>query len=168
MRGKPPALPLTVNKRQLIILKKQFCKVNILESFKQRVGIILSGSEGKSISQTSKDIGVSRNKVSHWRDRWKFSYQELLFLESDESIKDHEILKKIKEILTDKPRSGAPPRITLYQKELITALACKSPKDYGIPMTNWTHQMLAHVAMADNIVDKISKSHIGNILKKTN
>jgi len=72
----------------------------------------------------------------------------------------------IREILKDKPRSGTPKRITLEAEELIVALACGKPENHGIQMSQWTHEMLAHVAKIEAIVDQISPRHIGNILKK--
>ena len=170
MRGKPPAVPLTVSDRQRDILEKEYCKVNIRASFKQRVSIIVAGIQGVSISETGRDLGISLNTVRKWRRRWESAQEELCEFEYDQSgkpIKDHILRKKIDEILTDKPRSGAPKRITLSQEQQIVSLACEKPEKHGIEMDYWTNKMLAHVAIARKIVSSISPQYCGRILKKT-
>ena len=72
MRGKPPAVPLTVSDRQRDILEKEYCKVNIRASFKQRVSIIVAGIQGVSFSETGRDLGISLNTVRKWRRRWEY------------------------------------------------------------------------------------------------
>ncbi len=172
MRGIPTALPLTVNERQRDILEKEYHKVNIPSSYKQRVSIVVSGMEGKSIHETSRNLGVSLNTVRRWRRRWESGQEELRALEHDEQgirVKDHVLRTKIKEeVLSDLPRSGAPKRITLAQEQQIVGLACEKLEDHDIEMDYWTREMLAHVAKARKIVDSISPRYVGTILKKTN
>ena len=171
MRGIPPSAALPASDLQLGILEKEYRKVNNLVSFRERVGIILWGIRGISNYQTTKDLGVSLTKVKQWRRRWEEGWEGLCAEEMDaegEVQRNHLILTKIKEVLLDKPRSGAPKRFTLAQEQQIVALACDKPEKYDIPITNWTQEMLAHVAKTKKIVDSISSSQIGNILKKTN
>ncbi len=170
MQGKPPALPLTVSDRQSDILKKEYHKVNISASYKQRVCIVVAGIRGESISETGRNLGISLNTVRKWRRRWECAQEELYEFENDQSgtpVKDHILRKRIDEILSDKPRSGAPKRITLAQEQQIVSLACEAPEKHGIEMDYWTNEMLAHVAMARKIVDRISPQYTGRILKKT-
>ncbi len=170
MRGTSPALPLTVIKRIHTIIEKESKKDKINVSLKKRLLIILSGIQGKSKYSTAKGLGVSKIMINQWRRRWSESKSEIeQAIEngcSSRPIKDHEILKMIKEVLSDKPRSGAPKLITMESEELIVALACDKPTNHDIEMSQWTHEMIAHVAMAKGFVDQISKSHVGNILKK--
>ena len=81
-------------------------------------------------------------------------------------VSDRELLSKMLEILSDLPRSGHPKRITLEQEQQIVAVACRKPKEFGIAMTQWNREMLAHVAMAEGIVDQISPRYVSEILKK--
>jgi putative transposase len=53
----------------------------------------------------------------------------------------------------------------MAQKQQITALACRKPQDYGIPITQWNREMLAQVAMAQGIVETISPRYISELLK---
>jgi transposase len=165
------AIPLTVNGHLQAILKKEFRKVKTAEFFKKRLGIIILGIEGWSNSHISKELGISRPTVIKWRSRWEESYAELCAYASqvsDKNLGNFKLRVKIKDILSDEPRSGAPKRISLAEEQQISALATQKPEDHGIPMTQWTHQMLAHVAMAKGLVNTISSRHVGNILKKTN
>ncbi len=170
MRGIHPALPLTANSRIVRILEKVCRKGNIESLFKQRGLIILDGIQGKSKYGTRKEMGISKTMVNRWRERWNENISNLLKASeqghSGSPLKDYELLKMIKDILSDKPRSGTPKTITLEQEEQIVALACDKPVNHDIEMTNWTHQLLAHIAMTENIVEKISRRQIGNILKK--
>lgn len=66
--------------------------------------------------------------------------------------------------LTEKPRSGKPPRITGEQKARITALACSdAPEGHA----RWTLRLLADKAVEFRLVDSISYKTCGEILKKT-
>ena len=168
MRGRPSTLPITVNERVLQLLRKQYKKGKIRASFKARVGIILHCEKEESIAQCSRVLGISRKAVNHWRIRWLEEYKNLTLMAEQASVSDQELLDKISQILSDKPRSGKPKRISLSEEQQIVALACTKPSEYGIPLTNWTHKMLAKVVVAENIVSQISSSHIGNILKKRN
>ena len=170
MRGTPAALPLTVKPRIHSILERESKKDKISVSFKKRLLIILASIEGKSKYSIAEDLGVTKVMINQWRKRWSQSEpkieQAIQNGYSSRPLKDHEILKMIGEILRDKPRSGTPKRIILEAEELIVALACDKPENHGIQMSQWTHEMLAHVAKAEAFVDQISPRHIGNILKK--
>ena len=171
MRGLLPALQLTVSERQRCILEKEHRKVNNSYIYNQRISIVLSGIKGKSINETHRDLGVSLNTVRKWRGRWESGQERLRSLEKDEQglrIKDYLLSSHINELLSDKPRSGAPKRITLAQEQQIVSLACEAPEKHNIQMDYWTREMLAHVAKAMKIVDTISPRYISTILKKTN
>ncbi len=70
-------------------------------------------------------------------------------------------------LLRDRPRSGAPRRITLSQRQQIVALACEAPEDFGIEMTQWNREALAQeVAVDKGIVETISPRYVSVVLKK--
>ncbi len=170
MRGKSSALPLTVNSRLRSIIESQVNKVTISSQFKTRLAIIRDGINGKSILRTAKDLNTTRKTVKTWRTRWNESINDLIEAsQQNNSVngkKDYEIVNLILEVLSDRYRPGTPKRITIDQEEQIRALACTRPSEHNIPMTNWTHAMLAHVAMIEGIVDTISSRYVGVILKK--
>lgn len=172
MRGKTSkSLPLTVNPRIHRLLLKEFKKDKIPKRLHRRLQIILEGISGKSIYQSSRDLGCKEKTVRLWRTRWTEEIEDLLNAAEvgigSQELKDYELLNLIKELLSDKQRSGSPKQISIAQEEQIRALACTSPLDHGIQMTRWTHEMLAHVAKSNKIVDEISSRYIGTILKKT-
>lgn len=66
--------------------------------------------------------------------------------------------------LTEKSRSGKPPRITGESRARITALACSdAPSGHA----RWTLRLLADKSVELGFVDSISHNHVGEILKKT-
>lgn len=67
--------------------------------------------------------------------------------------------------LSEKPRSGRPPTISGKARATITALACSSvPEGYA----RWTLRLLAEKVVELEILDQISYTTVGEILKKTN
>ena len=70
----------------------------------------------------------------------------------------------LKSALTEKPRSGKPPRITGEEKARITALACSdAPEGHA----RWTLRLLADKSVELGFIDSISHNQVGEILKKT-
>lgn len=67
--------------------------------------------------------------------------------------------------LTEKPRSGKPPRLTGESRARITALACS---DAPAGHARWTLRLLADKAVELGFVDSVSHNHVREILKKTN
>ncbi|MGH2415094.1 MAG: helix-turn-helix domain-containing protein [Microcystaceae cyanobacterium] len=67
--------------------------------------------------------------------------------------------------LVDKPRSGAPKKITGEQKALVVASACSSPPTGH---QRWTLRLLADKLVELELIESISHSSVGAILKKTN
>jgi hypothetical protein len=114
-------------------------------------------------------LGISLNTVKSWRRRWESAYDDLVIYEShlhNQQVSPLDFRKRLINTLKDLPRSGAPKIITLAQEKQIIALACRKPADYQVEMTDWTHEMLAKVAIAKGIVASISSRQVGRILKK--
>jgi len=111
--------------------------------------ILLANGEGQTNKEIARQVGMNKCDVTRWTKRWMARATE-----------------PVEERLSDAPRSGAPDRITAEQWCQIIALACEPPEDHGLPITHWTHRELAQEVVKQNIVDTISPSHIGTILKK--
>jgi len=99
---------------------------------------------GKTMKAVEKDLQVSYVSVHKWA-------------------------KKYKEIgldfLQDKPRSGRPIGLSGEDRAKITALACSdAPKGYA----RWSLRLLADRLVELEIVENISHTDVGRILKKTN
>ena len=72
----------------------------------------------------------------------------------------------MEERLRDLPRPGAPDKISAEQCCRLFAMACESPAEYGLPITHWTHRELAEQLIGQGIVETISASQVGRLLKK--
>jgi len=167
-RGKPPAVAIAISERQYRLLEKESQKRTTLIQYQQRIKILLRASKGESNGQIKRELGLFLNTVKCWRKRWNDNYAALItFEQAGQAVSDGELLKAMLSTLKDAPRSGAPASISLAQKQQIVALACQKPVDFGIPITGWTHQLLAAVAVEQGIVNTISSRHLGTILKNT-
>ena len=111
--------------------------------------MILRVDEGQEYQVIAAQLGVDKHLVTTWIKRWL-------------GRQDTPIANR----LQDLPRSGAPDTISPEQWCQIIALSCESPSDYDLPITDWTHRELAREAMKQGILDTISPSHLGKMLKK--
>lgn len=80
------------------------------------------------------------------------------------NIKHRYQTEGLESALTEKSRSGKPPRITGEEKARITALACS---DAPSGHSRWTLRLLASKSVELGFVDSISHNHVREILKKT-
>ncbi|MCP5091362.1 MAG: helix-turn-helix domain-containing protein [Gammaproteobacteria bacterium] len=118
------------------------------QSLALRARMILALASGLSITETAEQLGVWRKTVSQWRRRW-------LTLSGS-----------ARERLSDEPRSGGPCRISAEEKCAIIALACKKPKDFGLPLSHWSASDLAREALQQNLVNSLSPRTAGRLLKR--
>lgn len=138
-----------------------------------RAKIILMANQGKSNAQITYELGLHADTVRLWRSRWAESQSKLSEVESEAfssgKLPDRRAYKQfvllIKEILGDKYRSGSPLKFEAEQFVAIIALSCQSPKDCGREVTHWTDRELADEAVKRGIVDEISVSTVGRLLK---
>ena len=105
---------------------------------------ILELHRGKTYAAVSRLLNVAYPTVVDWAQKYKSD--GLSFLE-------------------DKPRSGRPIGISGEERAKVTALACTDPPEgYG----RWSLRLLADKVVELDYFEKISHTHIGKILKKTN
>ena len=169
--GVAAASAISMSARQYKLLLGEKQKRTTLVQYQDRIGILLLASTqggGHSNCHIQRTLGISYNTVKSWRKKWMLNYPKLLALEEnkEEQISDKELLMSMLNILKDEQRSGCPRRISLAQEQQIVALACQKPIDFGVEMTTWTHELLAHVAMTKGIIDSISPRYVGMFLKK--
>jgi putative transposase len=98
---------------------------------------------GKTYTEVSQIVGVTKQTVSTWAKKYQESGLEFL---------------------TDQPRSGRPKIIDGLQRAEITALACSDPPE---GYTQWSLRLLADQAVELGIVETISYDTVREILKKT-
>jgi putative transposase len=136
----------------------------------QRAGIILDYAESGNKSSIASKYSVGRDTVRQWCERWQDCKDELERLEAEHqagSLSDTLYRRKLASILADAPRPGSPVTFTEEQKRLIIAVATRAPQDEGIPVTHWSHDLLARTVIDKDIVKTISPAQIGRFLKES-
>ena len=168
--GKGKALAeLRLSERQKGLLEQHMARRSTAAYEGSRIAIILGAFSGQSNSDLARHLAVNYKKVARWRNRWIAWQEKLCHFEQGvqgQGVSDRELLNKMLSLLRDAPRPGAPKVITLEQEQQIRALACRKPKDFGVPLTSWTHELLAMIAERKGLVDKISPRYVGVLLKK--
>jgi transposase len=110
--------------------------------------MILHLADGMNITDTAVRLGVWRKTVSYWRGRWLAGAGPAL------------------ERLSDAPRSGSPGHITAEEQCAIIALACRPPRDHGVPLSHWSASDLAREALRQGLVERLSPRTAGRLLKR--
>jgi transposase len=119
-----------------------------------RASIILAAAEGHNNVQVGQRVGVSREAVRLWRDRWV----RLQAVPLDDL--------SVAERLADAPRPGAPMRIGAEQVCAIIALACEAPTLSDRPISQWTGREIADEITRRGVVDTISPRHAARLVKR--
>jgi len=127
-----------------------------------RATMIVRLAAGLPKHAIAEEVRLTRKMIYIWYDRW-LAAQETLSGATEED--DTAFRQMIVEILTDRPRSGAPPTFTAEQVCDIMAFACQKPEDLGMPFTTWTPSELARTAVNQGIVSSISPASVGRFLK---
>jgi transposase len=115
-------------------------------------------------SAVAKAVGVDRDTVYLWLSRWRSAQEDLDRLESSE-LSAGLYRKKIEQLLCDAHRPGAPVTFSEAHKQQIIALASDSPEQAGVPVTHWSHELLAQAVITKGIVPSISPAQVGRFLK---
>lgn len=110
----------------------------------RRAHTLLMASEGKTDEVIAKTLHTSIATVE--RTRKQFCEENL------------------EATLKERPRSGKPQKLTNFAEAYLIATTCSdAPSGRG----RWTLRMLADKLVSLEIVDSLSKSTVGRILKKT-
>lgn len=118
-------------------------KSDVANNKYKRALTLLELDRGATYSAVAKMVGVVGQTPSEWAKK----YREIGL-----------------EMLADKPRPGRPKLIDGLQRAKITALACSEPPQ---GYARWSLRLLADKAVELELVESISHSEIGLILKKT-
>jgi len=160
------SLPMT-NRIKEVLLGLQR-KASLSVALSRRIQIIMYGADGKSNYWIKHEMGIGVNMVPLWRSRWLSHYEDIVKISRQkiDQLTTRQLKTKILEVLSDRPRTGAPPKFSEAQQAQIIALACDKPKNHGIPLPFWSMDRLAQKAIERQIVKGISAMHISRILKK--
>ena len=119
----------------------------------QRSQIILLLAKGRNLSEIGRQLGIERKTARLWYQRWQKSL-DILDMSLDNASKKS-LESRIKTLLSDAPRSGAPAQITPEQSTHLIAIACEDPQESGRPISHWSGQEIAEEAIKRNIVPQI-------------
>jgi putative transposase len=134
-----------------------------------RGGLILDYAELGNKSWVATKYGVGRDTVRLWCQRWQNSQTELDRLETEYqagALSETKYRREIETLLADAKRPGAPATFTEAEIQQIIAIAARKPEDEGIPVTHWSHEILAQTVIDKGIVKTISAAQIGRFLKE--
>jgi transposase len=157
------AAKIIISERQQILLQEFSKSRTVSKSVSQRATIVLLGFQGLFNEEISLRVGLNRQKVGIWRQRWRDAWDVLCVWECTEPRR---LREAILDLLSDAPRPGAPATFTAEQVSQIVALACEPPKLSGRPIDHWTLRELRDEAIKRKIVMNISVSQVGRILQQ--
>jgi putative transposase len=150
----PKAVAVILTNEEKVDLSQLIRRHNVRQQIAKRARIVLAAGAGKSNSQITRELLLSRDMVLQWRQRW-VDLQPIAL--SDLSIEER---------LEDLPRPGKPARITADQVCQIQQMACEKPEESGRPVSHWTNREVADEVMKRGIVAQISSRHAARLLKK--
>lgn len=157
------AAKVIISERQQKILQEFRKSRTIGQCLVQRATIVLLAFSGMLNQDIALQVGLNRQQVGLWRQRWRDAWGALCAWECTEP---HRLREAILDVLADAPRPGAPATFTAEQVSQIVALACEPPKLSGRPIDHWTLRELRDEAVKRNIVAKISIARIGHFLQQ--
>lgn len=147
MRG--PKYPIELAEEERSALEQIFKNPTTAQQIAQRARIILMANTGMKHQEIAEQLAIGMNVVTLWTKRWL-----------------EKVYDPIEARLQDSQRSGRAPTIRPSQVCELVALACETPQAHSRPTTHWTHRELAEEAISQGIVESISASQVGRILKK--
>lgn len=155
---------ITVSERQRRVLDKLERSGKTPQQVVPRVRIVKLSGDGVLNKVQSADLKMTPETIGRWRQRWMDGQDELAAAE-EEGVSDLELERMILRILADAQRSGVPPRFGAHQMAQLFSLACKAPKECGVPLSHWTPTALAREMQKQGFVDSISPRHVDRFLK---
>jgi transposase len=161
MPGK--AAKIIISERQQVLLNEFSKSRTVAKGVVQRATIILLGFAGLLNDEIALQVGLNRQQVGIWRQRWRDAWDALCVWECTEP---HRLREAILDVLSDAPRPGAPATFTAEQVAQIVALACEPPELSGRPISRWTLRELRDEATKRQIVENISVSQVGRFLQQ--
>ncbi len=157
------AAKVRVSEKQLVVLQELSRSRTVARGIVQRALIIVLGFQGMLNQQIASQVGLNRQQVGVWRQRWREAWDSLCVWECTQT---HRLREAILEVLSDSPRPGTPATFTAEQVTQIVALACESPKLSGRPIKRWTHRELRDEVIKRKIVTNISVAQVGRYLQQ--
>ncbi len=159
----PQPTAINLSEKQKTTLEQITRRQTNPQNLVRRANIILTLVGGMNNQQATQHLGLDRETVRSWRERWLEATPTLLAAEA-EAIEDKEWLGLIEMVLSDAPRPGTPATFTPEQIVQIVAVACEDPQVSERPITHWTPWELADEVIKREIVSLISPRSVGRFL----
>jgi len=160
---RPQAQEVKLSKKQGEILKQLHSGTHSPQHFKQRAEIVLMASQGYSNNDMERELQISGETITKWRNRYAANEMELATTEDENPRKLRSVIEKV---LSDEPRSGKPAKFTDEQVACIIAMSLQKPDELGLPFSHWTPELLKDEAIKKGIVPSISTSRVRVFLKR--
>lgn len=157
------AAKIRMSEKQLVVLDELSRSRTVAKGIAQRARIIVLGFQRLLNEEIAVKVGLNRQQVGVWRQRWREAWEALCVWECTEP---HRLREGILEVLSDAPRPGSPGTFTAEQVAAILAVACESPKLSGRPINRWTHKELRDEVQQRHIVESISIAQVGRYLQQ--
>ena len=100
------AAKIRISEKQQVVLQEFSRSRSVGKSVAQRATIILLGFQGLLNEVIAVRVGLNRQQVGVWRQRWRDAWESLCVWECAEP---HRLREAILDALYDVPRPGAPP-----------------------------------------------------------
>jgi len=157
------AVEVTLSDRQRQVLERFSRSRSEAAVLVERARIVLLASDGLSNEAVGRVLNFDRQRARRWRGRWTQQASDLADCEAL-GVDDNDLEARVRRVLLDRPRSGAPPTFEPEQVAALISLACELPEDNGIPVSHWTPAELAAEAIRRGIFADISSRHVDRLL----
>ncbi len=155
---------IELSARQRGLLESLVKRPTAAQRLVKRARIILGLAAGQSPNQVAKALGIRRQTVYKWRNRWRAAVAHLDEAELPETP-DKRLAERLEQVLLDGYRRGKPAIFSPEQFVKIIALACEHPKASGRALSHWTSKTLAAEVIKRGMVKTICRATISRLLK---
>jgi putative transposase len=160
-----PGGRIPLSERQRRVLEALVRRSSAPQRLVKRAQIILMLAAGKTFNQVARALGVLRQAVYKWANRWWTQARQLAEVEAQERS-DQALSNRLAERLLDAYRLGKPATFSPEQIVKLIAVAGEQPQDSGRPITRWSSRELAAEVVKGGIVKPIARSTVSRLLKE--
>jgi putative transposase len=159
------AVAIQVSPLQQALLQRLLRRQTADQRLVRRAALILALAADPCVEAVSRQQGLTRLTVRHWRQRWLEATPALRQAEQDQATAPL-LAGLLEQVLADAPRPGTPATFSPEQIVQIVAVACEPPEKSGRPISHWTSRELADEVKLRKIVKDISPRSVGRFLKR--
>jgi transposase len=155
------AKEVSVNEAERENLEHILRQTSSSQGLVKRSQIILDAARGVSITAQANKMGMERNSIQKWRERWQAGEAR-----REAASQTGKLREAIEQTLADAARPGVPATFSPEQMVQIVTIACEQPESSGYPVSHWTPKNIAHESVKRGIVVSIAERQVGRFLKR--